>query len=420
MPWRNSRRHAWHCMWEWKASSPVAGRPRRSCRSRSGIDRDPEGAAVSVCLSRLERPEGRIDRGRRDCRVVDRPCACRATRRSWPRASWNAWSPRASPCTGCAWRCGSTILSLSLGSELDAGVRRRSTPFCRLSSILPPMREARCSTSSRPGKPSAAASPRSAPPIIRSCTSWPVRACDYFAVPVAFGNGVVQAAMFATRNEAGFGDDQIAAVGSLATPLAAALEPIAMRRSTASLARPFSAKGRPLAFKPVPSGEATWSRRRPRSCWRTCARFTPLSLALPPDELLTLLGRYFEAVVNAVRAEGGDVLEIHRRRCPRDLSGSRRRARQAGRVRGGRARSRPGGCGGRGELLPAFVTALHVGPVIYGNVGSASRLDFTVVGPTVNTVSRWSSSRNPTMNARCAPPPSRAAGTPSANSECSS
>jgi adenylate cyclase len=35
-----------------------------------------------------------------------------------------------------------------------------------------------------------------------------------------------------------------------------------------------------------------------------------------------------------------------------------------------------------------FVGCLHVGPVTYGNIGSPDRLDFTVVGPTVNLVSR--------------------------------
>ena len=35
-----------------------------------------------------------------------------------------------------------------------------------------------------------------------------------------------------------------------------------------------------------------------------------------------------------------------------------------------------------------FVAALHVGPVVYGNIGSPDRLDFTVVGPTVNYLSR--------------------------------
>ncbi len=35
-----------------------------------------------------------------------------------------------------------------------------------------------------------------------------------------------------------------------------------------------------------------------------------------------------------------------------------------------------------------IVVALHAGTVIYGNVGSANRLDFTVIGPAVNLVSR--------------------------------
>ena len=38
--------------------------------------------------------------------------------------------------------------------------------------------------------------------------------------------------------------------------------------------------------------------------------FTPLSLTLPPSQLLATLGGYFEAVADAVRAEGGDVLKF--------------------------------------------------------------------------------------------------------------
>ena len=40
-----------------------------------------------------------------------------------------------------------------------------------------------------------------------------------------------------------------------------------------------------------------------------------------------------------------------------------------------------------GEPLE-IVVALHIGNAIYGNVGSAERLDFTVIGPAVNLVSR--------------------------------
>ena len=36
----------------------------------------------------------------------------------------------------------------------------------------------------------------------------------------------------------------------------------------------------------------------------------------------------------------------------------------------------------------AFIATLHVGRVVYGNIGSPDRLDFTVLGPAVNLVSR--------------------------------
>ena len=52
-----------------------------------------------------------------------------------------------------------------------------------------------------------------------------------------------------------------------------------------------------------------------------------------------------------------------------------------------RAALRGPSAAGRSDDTP-FVAALHVGPVVYGNIGSLDRLDFTVVGPTVNYVSR--------------------------------
>jgi adenylate cyclase len=41
---------------------------------------------------------------------------------------------------------------------------------------------------------------------------------------------------------------------------------------------------------------------------------------------------------------------------------------------------------GQDEL--AFGLALHVGDVMWGNIGAAKRLDFTVIGPAVNVASR--------------------------------
>jgi adenylate cyclase len=41
-----------------------------------------------------------------------------------------------------------------------------------------------------------------------------------------------------------------------------------------------------------------------------------------------------------------------------------------------------------GKPVMTLDLALHLGEVLYGNVGSPTRLDFTVVGPAVNEVSR--------------------------------
>jgi len=41
-----------------------------------------------------------------------------------------------------------------------------------------------------------------------------------------------------------------------------------------------------------------------------------------------------------------------------------------------------------GKPIAAVDLALHVGEVLYGNVGAVDRLDFTVIGPAVNEVAR--------------------------------
>src|SRR5258705_5635856 len=44
--------------------------------------------------------------------------------------------------------------------------------------------------------------------------------------------------------------------------------------------------------------------------------------------------------------------------------------------------------GSAGKPVVAVDLALHLGEVLYGNVGAADRIDFTVIGPAVNEVAR--------------------------------
>lgn len=211
---------------------------------------------------------------------------------------------------------------------------------------------------------------------------------DYCAVPVEFGNGVVQAAMVATLQPGGFAAEHITIVESLATPLSAALEPIAMRRSTASLLATFLGDGPAARVQAGAIRQGDVVKTEAAILLTDLRGFTAMSLSVSPDDLLAMLGRYFEVVVNAVRAEGGDVLKF--------IGDGVLSIFPIGAVAGGRrdvcaaalrAAARAA-ASAREKASPAFVTALHVGPVTYGNIGSASRLDFTVVGPTVNAVSR--------------------------------
>jgi adenylate cyclase len=121
--------------------------------------------------------------------------------------------------------------------------------------------------------------------------------------------------------------------------------------------------------------------------------FTRIADTAPPDELIALLNDYAETVVGTVHAHGGQVLKFigdgvlamfplaeDQEPCARALDAA---ASTLAGVDGlGRRRA------AAGKVVTGIHVALHVGDVLYGNIGSRDRLDFTVVGPAVNEVAR--------------------------------
>jgi adenylate cyclase len=211
---------------------------------------------------------------------------------------------------------------------------------------------------------------------------------DYLAIPVVFGDGVVQTGMFATRRQGGFSDEHVALVESLAVPLSAAIEPMAMRRSTASLLATFLGDGpaERVQAGAIRRGDAVETEAA--VLFTDLRGFTALSEAAGPNEVLHALGRYFEVVVDAVRAQGGDVLKFVGDGVLATFPAEGESGRASACAAALRALSHAFADVGARRDLPPFVAALHIGPVVYGNIGSPDRLDFTVVGPTVNVVSR--------------------------------
>ena len=213
---------------------------------------------------------------------------------------------------------------------------------------------------------------------------------DYLAVPLEYGDGSVQGLSLVSDGKDGFRRPHLELIERLRQPLAAALEPTAMRRSSASLLRTFLGDGPAEAV--VAGAIQRGDRRQIEAAILFCdlRGFTMMSERLGEADLFAALDRYFEAVVEAVRGAGGDVLKflgdgvlaIFPVRASR--TNACRAALEA--VEG--AGERLAGVAAADGTPLAFTATMHVGQVAYGNIGSRDRLDFTVLGPAVNLVSR--------------------------------
>jgi adenylate cyclase len=123
--------------------------------------------------------------------------------------------------------------------------------------------------------------------------------------------------------------------------------------------------------------------------------FTAASDTTPGPAIIDLLDTVFETLTAALRSRGGEVLKFlgdgmlatlafaeadRAETCARALDAA------AETMQGLAAFNAARAAAGLPEV--AVDLALHVGEVLYGNVGAADRLDFTVVGPAVNEVAR--------------------------------
>src|SRR5712691_11783116 len=124
--------------------------------------------------------------------------------------------------------------------------------------------------------------------------------------------------------------------------------------------------------------------------------FTERSDRLPGERMIALLNALFDAQAKAIHDHGGEILKfigdgllaIFPIETPGAAAEAARHALEAAIEALATVRGLGEGLAAAGEPPLEIVVALHAGTVIYGNVGSADRLDFTVIGPAVNLVSR--------------------------------
>ena len=217
---------------------------------------------------------------------------------------------------------------------------------------------------------------------------------DYVIQPLPFTNGEVHAVSWTTTQPGGFADDHIAALEAIRRPLARLAEVYALRRIATTLLSTYVGRGAGERILQGRIRRGDIERIHAVILLSDLRDFTGLSDQLPGEAVIGLLNSYFDCLVPALDAHGGEVLKfvgdgllgifpvVH------DPSAACRSALAAvGKAREALAQANAGrAASGEPELRCGL--ALHLGEVLYGNIGSAGRLDFTTIGPAVNLTAR--------------------------------
>ncbi len=199
----------------------------------------------------------------------------------------------------------------------------------------------------------------------------------------------------ATRAPGGFREDVLRSMRLLVPALSLRIELASERWATASLLRTYLGAN---AARHVLDGQFRLGQGRPieAAIWSCDLRgFTALVDTVEIDEVLSTLNEYFECVTGPIANHGGEVLkfigdavlaiftgadEAEHGRCAAALAAAQEAFAALDALSERRVE--------RGLRPLAFGLALHHGVVTYGNIGARDRLDFTVIGPAVNEVTR--------------------------------
>ena len=215
-------------------------------------------------------------------------------------------------------------------------------------------------------------------------------ATDFLALPLQYLNGEVHAASFATRQPGGFSDAQVAALRALMPPFSRVAEIYGLRRLARNLLDAYL--GRQAGEKVLAGNIRRGDGEEIHAVIWFCdlRDSTPLTDSMSKPEFLRLLNDYFECVLGPVQEQQGEVLRFigdaalaifpvsgdPAAACARALAAARESMARLEKLNATRARPLGFGIG------------LHLGDVMYGNIGTPTRIEFTVIGAAANEAAR--------------------------------
>ncbi len=215
---------------------------------------------------------------------------------------------------------------------------------------------------------------------------------DYVGWPLYHTLGKRHLVTFATDRPGGFDETHVAALKNLLPVLALVSEIRIKNRLARTLLETYvgSHAGELILAGATRRGTGTTVRAAIMIC--DLREFTKISDNWPRDDVIDLLNDYFDAMSEPIARHGGEILKfigdgllaifpLSEPNAGANLLHAVTEARQA--MIALNARN-----DGTGRAPLNYGIGVHVGDVMYGNIGSSTRLDFTVIGPAVNMASR--------------------------------
>jgi adenylate cyclase len=219
---------------------------------------------------------------------------------------------------------------------------------------------------------------------------------DYIAIPVRFTDGSIHASSWTTKRPGGFSDDHIVGLRKLVSPLTRVIEIINLRRTALNLLDTYvgNRAGARILGGQIRRGHTDTMHA---AIWLSDLRgFTALSDRLPAETVVEILNRYFDCQVAAIRKHGGEVLKFMGdgllavfpiAEADGDVHQVCNHVLEAARESRASVLDMQYPIGDVVERF-RFGVALHVGKILFGNIGGGNRLDFTCIGPAVNLAAR--------------------------------
>ncbi|MHC2438796.1 adenylate/guanylate cyclase domain-containing protein [Bradyrhizobium sp. USDA 4451] len=215
---------------------------------------------------------------------------------------------------------------------------------------------------------------------------------DYVAWPLLHTLGKRHVVTFATDRPGGFDDAHVARLKQVLPVLALVSEIRMKNRLARTLLETYvgTHAGEMILAGATRRGSGTTVRAAIMIC--DLRDFTRISDSWPRDDVIDLLNDYFDAMSEPIARHGGEILKfigdgllaIFPLSDPNACANLLRAVSEA-RVAMAEL-SEKNSMMGRAPMN--YGIGVHVGDVMYGNIGSRSRLDFTVIGPAVNMASR--------------------------------